>query len=94
MDKGCQNVELLKFYKKSSEMSGKGRIKAKTQDLISAPQIISAPDKVKPACNLPKSKKVTEANPIPKRKKGNISKPDVQHDQFSSGGKRAEAMMR
>ena len=64
-------------------MNGKGRGKAKSRDLISAPQIRPAPGNL-PTGNLPKSKKVTETKPKPKPKTkqgktGNRSK-DVQHD--------------
>ena len=94
MSKCASDLEPVKFYKKSLEMSGKGREKSKKRDIITAPQIRPAPGKVKAAGNLPKNKKLTEtkAKPKPKlNKTGNRSKADVQHDQFSSGAEEEES---
>ena len=88
------DIKLVKFYKKSSEMSGKGRGKSKKRDIITASQIRPAPGKVKAAGNLPKSKKLTETKNKSKPKSSKIenrSKADVQHDQFSSDGEEESA---
>ena len=94
MLKHGSDIKPVKFYKKSSEMSGKGRGKSKKRDIITAPQIRPAPGKVKAAGNLPKSKKLTETKNKSKPKSSKIenrSKADVQHDQFSSGGEEESA---
>ena len=94
MSKCGSDIEPVKFYKKLSEMSGKGRGKSKKKDIITAPQIRPAPGKVKAAGNLPKNKKLTKTKTKPKpklSKTGNRSKADVQHDQFSSGGEEEES---
>ena len=81
-----EQIQPLKFYKKTSDMSSRGRGRAKTRDLITAPQIRPVPGKVKPAGNLPKSqKKVVEKKLKAKAKGKAIKKPEPQHDQFSSG---------
>ena len=94
MSKHASDLEPVKFYKKSLEISGKGRGKSKKRDIITAPQIRPAPGKVKATGNLPNNKKLTEtkAKPKPKlNKTGNRSKADVQHDQFSSGAEEEES---
>ena len=94
MSKCATDLEPIKFYKKSLEISGKGRQKSKKRDIITAPQIRPAPGKVKAAGNLPKNKKITEtkAKPKPKLSKiGNRSKAEVQHDQLSSGAEEEES---
>ena len=83
-----EQIQPLKFYKKTQEMSSRGRVKNKARDLTAAPQIRPVPGKVKPAGNLPKSqKKVVETKLKPKAKaKGKVSKKaEAEHDQFSSG---------
>ena len=95
MLKHGEQIQPVKFYKKTQDMSGRGRGKNKTRDLITAPQIRPAPGKVKSAGNLPKSqKKVVETKVKPKAKakaKGKVSKkPEPEHDQFSSGGEEEE----
>ena len=60
MLKHGSDIKPVKFYKKSSEMSGKGRGKSKKRDIITAPQIRPAPGKLQAAGNLPKNKKLTE----------------------------------
>ena len=81
MSKYDSDIQPLKFYKKSYNMSGKGRGRAKKRDLITALQIRPAPGKVK-------CKKLTETKSKAKPElgeTGNRSKAQVQHDQFSSG---------
>ena len=90
MSKCYSDIEPLKFYKKLSEMSGKGRGKSKKRDIITAQQIRAAPGKVKAAGNLPRNKKLIETK-AKLSKTGNRSKADVQHDQFSSGGEEEES---
>ena len=66
MSKHATNLEPVKFYKKSLEMSGKGKGKSKKRDIITAPQIRPAPSKVKAAGHLPKNRKLTETKAKPK----------------------------
>ena len=99
MSKCGSDIKLVKFYKKSSKMSGKGRGKSKKRDIITAPQIRPAPGKVKAAGNLPKNKKLTETKIKAKPKSSKKERIDLKQ-MFSMINlvvvvrKKVQAMMR